>query len=250
MDCLNTLKLELFFTGDITDEELKKHIEGCQKCQAMLMTLKNEKEEFLMKHNSSFYLSKIKSVIRPEKKYFGLPIFVSAAATALIIFVISIFYYPEKPEIDEEQFRLKGDFSISLFYKRDGKVYEGQDGDFFQAYDALQIKYNVPRHGYIFIFAIDADGNVYPYFTGADGFGVEVSPEKVYETPKSIVLDESTLYERLFILYSKDKEAWGRVKEKITKAYLWHKNKGGSIEEFKNPEIPFIYKSFLLQKKK
>jgi len=187
--------IECYFAQLPLADTWKHHIETCSECQSALEDIQTEKRRLLQRLPAQEFVTHLEQ--RKPRWYASLflnPLrgVLAGAIAALLV----ILFVPSLLEKGEKSVRLKGGgVAVAVVHKRGATQHE-IEGETKQVKpgDQLRLVVTTPSKIYLQTFALDAHGASFVYYTNR-----LIEPGE-QEMSGSIVLDESPLVEKLFIV--------------------------------------------------
>ncbi|MBI5525047.1 MAG: hypothetical protein HY897_01855 [Deltaproteobacteria bacterium] len=233
--CPSSLALDAWvLDGRKETDPLHAHVKSCPRCTAQIAELDHASDVF----RRDVFPATVGKVVRLSRKVpwyerifaedhpFKLVYTVPMLTITLILLVIGLVQLPFSRN-DAPQTAIKGTLGLTVFVEHQGSVRELFDGETVFPGDRLRFRPAVPADGFLMVVSVQENGSVNLYYPpdGDSAMKVAAGSEAL---PGSIVLDESTGGERVFVLYSSRMFSLGEVKSAIQSVMSF-----GSVEGLK-----------------
>ena len=96
----------------------------------------------------------------------------------------------------------KGGLAMRIYCKRQDAIFPVEDGAALFAGDRLRFAYTAPMAGYLMIFGVDDDGQIFPYYSEQSLASIPVAAAARAILPGSVELDGHHGLERIYALWS------------------------------------------------
>jgi hypothetical protein len=191
------------------------HRRRCRECAERVQCLRQARSELFGSTpgpRSRQAAADIASVVSPPRRRllwwrrWALALLLPAPALAagLVLLLGPLAPTREPPSAQQQAagIRAKGVFAISMACSRGDQVFVPGPETVLAAGDRLRFSYTTAEEGYLTIFAVEDDGDIFPYYPERDLAGMRVAPGDKVTLPSSIELDDHHGHERIFALWS------------------------------------------------
>jgi hypothetical protein len=197
---LSSLDLDALALGALSAAEAaaaQVHLERCPRCRH-----EHETTRALHQRFRQVVLPATRERLRPRPWWRKQPWLlamapaVMAAATLLLL----VHARPAPLVVDEPALATKGAASLRLFARRGDRVFAVHDRDPLRTGDAVRFAIEPAGWRYLLIGSVDGAGKATLYFPFDGAASAAIAPDRPYELPGSIVLDDAPGPERVFAL--------------------------------------------------
>jgi len=231
--CPDDQVLAAYHEGSLTQEKtegIEEHLALCDRCTENLIVLSETVNSFEPAKESlatKEMVKRAKNLVKPipddapslwERVFSWLssirPIPIMAAAcAALVLVVLGLYnvYMPHEPGGKESiPFGLRiiakiPDEMVTRGKTPTYKEVEIKDGGVLQSGDMFRIRFEVQTNAYVYLLALNSQGDLNKLFPGRDGTPFKAKPREYYTVPYGnewFRLDDKTGKERLYLISS------------------------------------------------
>jgi Domain of unknown function (DUF4384) len=185
--------------------ELASHVKTCEQCSTVLADISSARTFLLGADPALTSARAAKAILAAAEAYnegrklhrrwlrWLVPVVLVPATAALLFFI--------KPM--SQAHRTMGQLIVETYCKRGENVFPAVDGADFLPGDRLRFAYTQDRPGFLLVFGVDDQGQVFPYYPQEDSLVAMAATAgaKVF-LPGSVELDNHKGWERVFALWS------------------------------------------------
>lgn len=222
MSCPSLLELMRHESGDLEDvpaASLEVHLRSCDACRERLGELRHARTELLdpwPKVHARNAATVIATRLHVERRRHWLGwVRLTAVATGAAALTLTLLPRDRSPRpvavahapartFDEhaDGVRTKGTFSVVMYCRRGEEIFVPNDQTVFQPGDRLRFAYTSSEPGYVAIFGVERDGNLFPYYPEGGLSPLPVAPGRHVLLPDSIELDAQAGEEKVVVIWS------------------------------------------------
>jgi len=263
MTCPSSLQIAQWEAGRIETAEAHRqtadHLRRCGRCRAFAADLGAVRNELLPDPLDSMNAARSIAALADERRQqrhrrwlrlLSLTAAPALAGAAALVLVIPRFTHdgtaaaPTPATAAEQRVLTKGGLAMEVYCKRQNAIFPVDDGAAFFAGDRLRFAYTAPLAGYLMIFGVDDDGQIFPYYSEQSLTSIPVAAGARAILPGSVELDGHRGLERIFALWS-EKPIRG---EPVRKAVADALASAGDIQLVVRLRVPGEQVSYLLKR--
>jgi hypothetical protein len=214
--CPPVIDLVRFEAGDLDElraAAVNGHQRRCRPCAGRIRDLRQARSELFENapaQRSRQAAADIASVMRPPPpsglRRLALPLLlVPAAGLAAALALLPVREHTPvsaaAPAFGHARPK-GGTFAVRMTCSRGGRIIVPGPDTALAPGDRLRFAYTTAEPGYLAIFGVERDGDIFPYYPERDLRGLRVAPGAGVLLPDSIELDDNRGDERIFALWS------------------------------------------------
>jgi hypothetical protein len=202
----------LLFAGDGVDDasrRAREHIAACAECASHFDSLRRSAKYFELNVRAR---TEPRVVEAPgcdlregrssgRRRWAFSSFGVAAACTALVLVLVARVA-PRRRDGADDEFRVKGGPSITVFRRHAGTVSVLSEGAHVEPGDALRFTARPAGHRWLLVASVDAAGRPTVYVPFGGSGSAPIDPWRLFEDAGSIILDATRGPERVFALFS------------------------------------------------
>lgn len=222
MSCPSLLELMRRESGDLEDVPaalVEVHVRSCEACRSRLGELRNARTELLepwpkvYARNAATEIA-ARLLAHRRRHWLGwlrlTAVATGAAALTLTLLSrdrtpapVAVAHAPAEALGDPAgAVRTKGTFSVVMYCRRGDQIFVPNDQTVFQPGDRLRFAYTSSEPGYVAIFGVERDGNLFPYYPESSLSPLPVAAGRHVLLPDSIELDAQAGEEKVVVIWS------------------------------------------------
>ena len=248
-ECPSRLVLARFHAAELDasqNDRISAHIDSCTACSEAMQVLKHNIRQYEKNFNQRANTlrnaleaaqNQPENVIPIHRRKKIVTLAVSFAAAAMLVIGLMSFWPEHRMETSDISY--KGSFAFSAVVKRNHNQFKLQSGSTLQKNDALRFVVQTGGVGYVYIFDLDANGNItslYPFGdTESNLPAIAIASAGQHTLDDSIVLDDSTGVEHLVAVFSQTPFNTGLINAQMAKMMVQGNKEHG--DSLKMPDI-------------
>jgi hypothetical protein len=191
--------------GSDASRGARAHADACAECRTRLESLRRSARHFelhVRERTEEQVLAALerRAALPPRRRRWDLmALGLTGAAAALLLVTRGASRHSDARGAD---LLPKGDASLTVYRRHAGAVSVLADGTRVDAGDGLRFTADPAGHRWLLVVSIDSGGHSSVYVPYGGSSSAPIDPERRFEDPGSITLDETGGPERIFALFS------------------------------------------------
>ncbi len=239
--CPSRYSLVAWKSGELSEGEaarVAEHVAECETCAAEVTGFEDNWREYgvVADQRRSALVDQLQRLDDPPDAATPIPLDLDggvrrrrrvrlvglAAAAVVVTFAIFQFVDSFTARETSDDILFRGEIAVAVYAQRDNAQFRVNNGAQLKPADAVRFVVTIPREGWLSVFAVDATGQVSPFYPDTRPEGdprpLRLKRAGRHELPGSIVLDHSLGEETFFIAFSPAEFDRRRVHARLSRA--------------------------------